>query len=157
MITYAPDPWPTDTFRKPSIFLAGSIEMGKAEPWQDRVAPLLESRFDVRNPRRPDWDSSWPTTKDSPKFREQVLWELAGQESADAILMYFDKDTQSPIALMEIGLFFPTMVVCPEGFWRKGNVDPVCEFFGIGQAPTLDDAIDFLLHEWKSSLYPRIV
>lgn len=117
--------------------------MGKAEKWQDKAATALDSLYTVLNPRRPDWDSSWGQTKDHPKFREQVLWELEGQETAEAILMYFDKDTQSPIALMELGLFFPTVVVCPDGFWRKGNVDIVCEKYAIRQLPTLDNAIDW--------------
>jgi len=42
------------------LFLSGSIEMGKAEKWQDRVVRLLEKTdWTILNPRRDDWDSSW--------------------------------------------------------------------------------------------------
>ena len=33
-------------------------------------------------------------------------------------------------------------VVCPSGFWRKGNVDIVCQRYGILQYPTLKKATD---------------
>jgi hypothetical protein len=47
------------------------------------------------------------------------------------ICVYFDPKGQSPITLLELGLFHDKdiIVCCPEGFWRKGNVDVnVCHF-----------------------------
>jgi hypothetical protein len=35
-------------------------------------------------------------------------------------------------------------VVCPEGFWRKGNVDVVCHKFGITQVDTIDECVPFI-------------
>lgn len=135
----------------PSVFLAGSIEMGKAENWQTKVTNAL-AEFDVRilNPRRDDWDSSWEQKKDNAKFREQVEWELDALDYADWIVLYFDPGTMSPISLLEMGLFAETgklLVCCPEGFWRKGNVDIVCEKFGIEQFDTLEEIIERLEDE----------
>jgi hypothetical protein len=48
--------------------------------------------------------------------------------------MYFDPNTLSPISLLELGLHAKSgklIVCCPEGFYRKGNVDIVCQNFGI--------------------------
>jgi len=60
------------------IFLAGSIEMGAAEKWQDKIVQALTDKdVLILNPRRDDWDSSWKQTKDNKQFREQVEWELA--------------------------------------------------------------------------------
>ena len=43
-----------------SLFLAGSIEMGAAVNWQDRLTTdLTPSPVRILNPRRDDWDSSW--------------------------------------------------------------------------------------------------
>lgn len=132
----------------PFIFLAGSIEMGTAENWQEKVKQGLGYKNVVLlNPRRDDWDSSWVQSKENPKFREQVEWELRAQEIADCILMYFDPRTKSPISLLELGLFARSnkmIVVCPEGFWRKGNVDVVCERYGVLQFETLEEAIEHL-------------
>lgn len=43
-----------------SVFLAGSIEMGAAEDWQDKLTKLLNHpNIDyILNPRRDDWDST---------------------------------------------------------------------------------------------------
>jgi hypothetical protein len=114
---------------RPKIFLAGSIEMGSAEPWQDELIKRYDSYEVVFfNPRRPDWDSSWSDTSDA--FNEQVNWELDHLEMADMIILYFDPETKSPISLLELGLFardYKIVVCCPDGFWRKGNVRIVCE------------------------------
>jgi len=125
----------------PTIFLAGSIEMGAAEEWQAAVIEgLKDEGGTVLNPRRDDWDSSWEQTKDNPQFHEQVTWELDALSQADLIALYLSPGTQSPISLLELGLFCNcTMVVCcPEGFWRKGNVDIVCDKFQIEQVDTLE-------------------
>ena len=136
-----------------TIFLAGSIEMGAAENWQDKVKKLMENRrVCLFNPRRDDWDSSWTQSIENEQFVEQVSWELEAMERAETILMYFDPNTKSPISLLELGLWgnnrgnVPSKlrVVCPEGFWRKGNVDVVCARYQIHQFKTLEEAIEGL-------------
>ena len=128
-----------------TIFLAGSIEMGVAENWQDKVVKLLKNTgWTILNPRRDDWDSSWKQSIDNEQFKEQVEWELDAQERADMILMYFDPKTKSPISLLELGLFIRSegiIVVCPDGFWRKGNVDIVCKRYRVKQADTIEEAL----------------
>ena len=125
-----------------NIFLSGSIEMGTAENWQDRlVRELADEDVNVYNPRRDDWDSSWVQSIANAQFREQVTWELNAMENSDIIATYFDPNTKSPITLLELGLFAQTglmIVCCPEGFWRKGNVDIVCQRYSIWQVPDKD-------------------
>jgi hypothetical protein len=119
------------------IFLAGSIEMGTAENWQAKVTKELEDYSGyILNPRRDDWDSSWVQDINNPNFYEQVTWELDMLDKSDIIVMYFDPNTKSPISLLELGLHACggskyMFVCCPEGFWRKGNVDIVCQRYGI--------------------------
>lgn len=121
------------TYEK-SIFLAGSIEMGKAIPWQDALISRLDpnSEVTIYNPRRPDWDSSWVQEKTNIKFREQVEWEHKRILHSDLVIFVFDPNTKSPITLQEHGMVSgrimggsnQTMYIyCPAGFWRKGNVD----------------------------------
>lgn len=137
------------TYIGKTIFLAGSIEMGKAENWQKRTERELRN-YDVLilNPRRDDWDSSWVQNKDNPHFREQVEWELMAQEFATWIVFYFDPDTKSPITLLELGLAIQKtggngelLVCCPDGYWRKGNVDMVCERYRVNQVDTFESMI----------------
>lgn len=61
--------------------------------------------------------------------------------------MYFDPKTKSPISLLELGLFARTgklIVVCPKGFWRKGNVDIVCKRYEVKQVETIEEAIKYI-------------
>jgi hypothetical protein len=87
--------------RTPSIFLAGSIEMGQAEDWQLRLERAL-ANLDVilLNPRRDEWDASWVQSRSNPQFREQVEWELEGLERASQVAMYFPPATKAPITLL---------------------------------------------------------
>lgn len=52
----APNEYPTET-NNVLVFLAGSIEMGKAERWQDKIVKELKHIEEaiVLNPRRDDW------------------------------------------------------------------------------------------------------
>lgn len=130
--------------KKFSIFLAGSIEMGVAENWQEKLCNVLSKKYNIFNPRREDWDSSWKQEFTNPQFSQQVNWELDALEKADLIIMYFDPTTKSPISLLELGLYASSKkihVVYPQGFWRKGNVDIVCNRYNIPLSESLDDFI----------------
>ncbi|PHN02938.1 nucleoside 2-deoxyribosyltransferase domain-containing protein [Flavilitoribacter nigricans] len=122
--------------RPKSLFLAGSIEMGKSENWQAGVENYFADLEDYTlfNPRRDNWDASWEQEFEKPEFYQQVNWELTALEQADLILMYFSPETKSPISLLELGLHARSgklLVCCPDGFWRKGNVEIVCERYTI--------------------------
>lgn len=129
----------------PALFLGGSIEMDKAERWQDEfVAALADLPVIIYNPRRDNWDSSIPQEADNPQFNEQVTWELNRQAESSLIVYYFCPGTMSPITLLELGLFAGrknVIVGCPPGFWRKGNVDIVCRAFGIQVCDSLESLI----------------
>jgi hypothetical protein len=79
-------------------------------------------------------------------FREQVEWELDALEMAGMVVMYLAPGTISPVSLLELGFvagfgFYAvrkTVVCCPEGFHRKGNVDIFCGQYGIPQVSSLD-------------------
>jgi hypothetical protein len=128
------------------IFLAGSIEMGRAEQWQERVVRAMANLSEVviLNPRRDDWDPGWEQRADNPRFAEQVAWELDMLEAADIVVMYLAAGTKSPIGLLELGLCARTgklRVCCPAGFWRRGNVEVVCSRYRIPMFAALDDLI----------------
>jgi hypothetical protein len=79
-----------------------------------------------------------------------VEWELAGLERADVVVIYLAPGTKSPISLLELGLHAgrnPHKVVacCPDGFWRKGNVDIVCHRYGVQQVSSLGELVDTIL------------
>lgn len=128
----------------PSVFEAGAIDMGKADDWQKELADHLKDvPCIILNPRRNDWDSSWKQEIENDQFREQVEWELDGMEQATVVAMALTKDSKAPISLLELGLHASDgkmIVFCPDGFYRKGNVDIVCKRYGV---PVFEDFEEF--------------
>lgn len=131
-----------------TVFLAGSIEMGAAEDWQTEIPKAFENEpVTFFNPRRDEWDSSWKQEKSNQQFNHQVNWEINKLQDCDLIFMYFSPETKSPISLLELGLHakdYKMIVCCPDGFWRKGNVDIVCTRHHVPMFNTLQEAVGAL-------------
>ena len=141
-IVTSPDPIPVAAGGRIRIFLGGSIDMGRAENWQAELpAQLADLPVEWLNPRRADWNPAWKAEASEPEFRRQVEWELAALEQADIIILYFAPGSQSPISLLELGLHARSgklLVLAPDGFWRKGNVDITAQTYGIEQVSDFD-------------------
>jgi len=130
-----------------TIFLAGSI-IGTNEEWQtifkEKLTKKLKSGDNVvlLNPRRDDWDDSWG--EGNPELIKQINWELDGLSKVNLIAMYFDPITKAPITLLELGKFANSkriVVSCPKGFYRKTNVDVVCERDNVPMVKDLDELV----------------
>ena len=131
----------------PCFFLAGSADNEQAETWQRAFVEALESSDCVLlNPRRTRWNSRIEQRLSHPEFRGQFEWELDGQEAADFILMCFAPGTRASITLLELGLFAKSgklLVCCPEGCWRRANVEVICARYQIPAVARLQDLVDF--------------
>ena len=132
-----------------SIFLAGSIEMGKARGWQKEVGSKLGDKFNVYDPRRDDWDISW--TDDNQELTNQILWEQEKLALCGFVLFYFDPETKSPITLLELGQCLQrdqyVCVVCPKGYWRRLNVELTCRVYGVIIREDLNEVVDQIIEE----------
>lgn len=141
----APLQWPE---QQSSVFLAGSIDEGRAEHWQQEVATALSNeKIVLLNPRRDDWGKGWTAEWQDAHFREQVQWELEALERADWIFYYFAPQSQAPITLLELGLHAQSgrcLVCCPPTFWRSGNVRAVCDRYQVPHFTDLDSALQAL-------------
>lgn len=139
-------PKSTKKVKGPSIFLAGSIDMGAAIEWQNEFARLMEDvDVTIFNPRRDDFDPKMEQDISNPKFVEQVVWELDQLDAATIICCYFDPKGKAPITMMELGLHAHAnklIVCCPEGFWRRANIQIVCERYGIPMADGLAELVE---------------
>ena len=128
------------------IFLAGSIDSGMAEDWQSPVVDRLRDLdVVVFNPRRGAWTPGTSLESEPEELRRQINWELDAIERSDLMAFYFATGTKSPISLLELGLIAgrkQAVVCCPPGFWRKTNVDVICDRFDIQQAHSLEDLVD---------------
>ena len=119
----------------PSVILYGAIQPDPTKDWQTSLsASLSELPIAILNPRRDDWDSSWVEDISYPKFKEQVDWEMDYAQVADVIVFYFAPEAMTPVTLLELGLYARTgkaVVCCPEGFYKRGNVQIVCQRYEI--------------------------
>lgn len=138
------------------IFLAGSIEMGKADDWQNSVVEALKHRIKdanfeicIFNPRRDNWDSSWQQSIENQQFKEQVQWELSHIDRSNIVAFYFQPGTISPISLYELGVVsIPSseskkniIILCPEGYHRKGNVDVSAQWYDMQLTNSFEDFV----------------
>lgn len=168
-MTFTPEVTMVPDFSKPGIFLGGSIEMGRAEDWQAEMVTKFDfNTINVFNPRRENWDSTWEQSIENRNFYKQVTWELDMIQAADCVVMVFKPETQSPISLLELGLIagangqgaLNKMIInCPEGFWRKGNVDVVAQRYHI---PVINDHDEFvsearamMMRNWQRRTEPQ--
>lgn len=143
---------------KIDVFLAGSIEMGKATDWQTMLGYILSKEPAVGrifNPRRPNWDSSWEQSPSNPNFLEQVTWELDHIENADIVFFNFVPGTMSPVTMAEFGYIVCTgkypIVCCPKDFWRSGNIRIMCERADITCFDNYEESVESLIQEINDS------
>lgn len=112
-----------------SVFLAGSIAMGSAPNWQEKITPMLSHLpIAIYNPRRGGefkWDE-----KDTDIINQQIEWEHKHLDASSIIAMFLSEKSPAPISLLELGLFARTrklIVCCEKDFYRLGLVKRVCE------------------------------
>lgn len=134
------------------VFIAGSIEQGTAINWQPRAEEKFSPHAIVLNPRRDNWDASLKQDITEPVFKDQVIWEMTGIDASTVVFFYFDPDTRSPITLGEfyycIGADRPTVVVCPPGYWRRGNVQVMCLRYDVTLLDDLDEGMDHVVENY---------
>ena len=126
-----------------TVFLAGSTNKVEEGDWRERLTTSLsELPITIYNPHRTDWDSSWRESVDFMPYREQTEWELNKQDEADIVAFYFHPETMAAVSLLELGLCArvpgKAVVLCPEGYWKRGNVHIVCERLGIEMVDGVD-------------------
>lgn len=141
-IIYAPSEEPVTGAK--SVFLAGTTSKVDETDWREVIsASLYGLPITIFNPHRSDWDSTWREDINFAPFREQVLWELDKQAKANLVVIYFHPATQAPISLLEFGLSAQVpgkvIAICPEGYWKRGNVQVVCQKLGIEILESIDN------------------
>lgn len=127
-----------------SIFLAGTIDMGKSVDWQKATIDWFKGKSDGKfmlfNPRRGKGLSG-----EMSDFEHQVNWELEHLERTDIIIMNILANSKSPITLLEMGLFMRSgklYVICEPGFYRYDNVRLTCARYGVPLYHNLDEFLE---------------
>ena len=140
----APDSYRTRGFM---IFLAGAIDMGRADEWQHKIISMLQHNDDLvlLNPRREEFT---PDTLDP-----QIRWELNALTRVDAIIMWFPKGAAAPISLLETGLYMTSgklIIGAEAGFYRRRNLELTCEYYGVALHETLGQIAEAALIRYEA-------
>lgn len=138
-VIVAPTQIPSDI---PLVFLAGAIDMGEADNWQERVIIALEQidDFVLLNPRRKVFTEETET--------EQINWELNALEMCNLIMMWFPKDADAPISLFETGLYLRSgklLLGVENGFFREKNLLITAQKYHVPVHHSLDQLIEIVI------------
>ena len=141
-----------ENYNIPTVFLAGTIDMGNSENWQKKTIQTLDKTLInciVYNPRRDTCPSG------NTEFERQVNWEQDMLEDSDIIFMYIAGTSKSPITLLELGEFLTSgrlIVVCEEDFYRYGNVRIMCERFNVPLFNSYEEGVEKLIDTLKNNI-----
>ena len=133
------------------LFLAGTIDNGSSYNWQKDLSEALSGTdIEIYNPRRDDFPEH-PKDED---VISQIRWEQDHLDAADFIIMVFQKESKSPITLLELGLYAQSKklgVFCDRKYWRFLNVSETCRKYNIPFMTNTD--IDCIATVTKSMNY----
>lgn len=136
------------------LFLAGTIEMGNSRDWQAYVIEQLKDcGLNIFNPRREEN----PVVNGQTEIEYQIRWELKHIRRSDLVLIHFEKNSISPISLLELGLLLGEnrlvpdnlFVSCDPEYTRRDNVVLTCEEYGVEVFDDLDDAINIIKERYS--------
>ncbi|KUI55184.1 hypothetical protein VP1G_02561 [Cytospora mali] len=147
-------PWYPTT----SVFLAGPTEFD----WRTTFLATLrgphsagEPSFPnttIYDPFQPKWDKTWKEDLSDQRFKTQVEWELEKQDKATIVAVFFDERSKAPVSLLELGLCARSgkaVVGCDRGYWKRGNVQAVCQRYGLPMANNLDGLVALVADKLK--------
>ncbi len=139
--------------KRPSIYLAGPMDIITDVPWRDNVVERLKDLpIAILDPRRDDIEALW--TSDS-AHAAQVNWELERQKDADIIALYFHPGLKSPFSYFPLGLYAGSsklIVCCPDGFDNKDEVKAICSQREVPLTETFEEFLDRLAEELKKQV-----
>lgn len=147
-------PWYPTT----SIFLAGATNVAWRETFLAGLRGLHSTgetpypSTTVYDPFQPNWTADWKEDLGDGRFKRQLEWELEKQDNAAIVAVFFDGRSQSPVSLLEFGLCARSgkaVVGCDRGFWKRGNVQAVCQRYGVPMADDLNGLVTLVLDKLK--------
>lgn len=138
----------------PSVFLAGSINNGQAEDWQNSVVSVaqslwLETDLTIYNPRRDQWSEDHEN--------EQMAWTLPLLKTVDYIIMHLTSDGGSPISTLELGMFIsdPRLYLSVhDSYTRKETI--LYHYHHFGHKPVYDSpmhSMQAIKQHWLTTKY----
>jgi len=134
-VVVAPNQYPHEGFK---VYLAGAIDMGDAENWQQDVISRFAGieEMVLLNPRRSKFTDAME--------QAQIEWELEAMDDADLIFMWFPKESEAPISLLEMGLYLRSgklLLGVEVGYYRQRNIELTARRYNVTVFYSLDDLV----------------
>ncbi|GAB5417556.1 MAG: hypothetical protein Crog4KO_08280 [Crocinitomicaceae bacterium] len=137
-------PLPKKSSDKSFVFLAGSMGKDEHGTWRERIMSDLSGKFLFLDPTCHNHASL-----DADGMKKHIQWELDAMEMADTILLHFLPESESPISLVELGLYTFTdklIVVCPKEFYKYNYLYVLCEKYNTPFLEDIEAAKPYLLN-----------
>lgn len=127
---------------KKYIFLAGSIDNKLTGNWRKQVIDKLDSKNYFIDPTHDKHDDL-----NEMEMKAHIEWELDSLTKADKIILNFLPNSQSPISLVELGMYVASkklIVICPKEFYKSRYVYTLCNKYNTPIFLNLEKAINTL-------------
>jgi len=142
MIFTSNNPLVTISRNKPTLFLAGSIDLELEGNWRLEISNELGTNINYLDPTHVNH-----AKLDKLGWQEHIEWELEAMEMADFILLNFLPEAQSPISLVELGLNSLSkklVVSCPPEFHQSQYVHVFCNHYSLPVFDELKPAVELI-------------
>jgi len=106
------------------IFLAGSIDYS-INNWRNQLSEKFSDQYHFLDPTHHNL-----SCLSNEELKKHIQWELDGLSIADLIILNLLPNSQSPISLVEMGLYVKSgklIVICPKEFYKSRYVYTLCE------------------------------
>ena len=127
---------------KQSIFLAGSMDFNSESNWRKRVINEFNKDYNFFDPTITNHD-----TLTNSQMEKHIQWELAALELSDKVLLNFLSVSESPISLIELGMYVKTtklIVVCPDKFYKSRYIKTLCATYATPFFTDVECALEYL-------------
>ncbi|KAF2270342.1 hypothetical protein CC78DRAFT_451341, partial [Lojkania enalia] len=96
---------------------------------------LSDLSITIFDQRSSDWHQTQRLGNSHTSSKKYLSWKLACLEEADVIALYLQPVLISSSDMLELRIYSSSgklVVCCPEGLWRRGDVEIVCQDFASG-------------------------
>ena len=129
---------------KPTVFLAGSIDLELEGNWRNEIVEELKDDYHFFDPTRKEHNQMGNF-----EMQDHIKWELDALNMSNKILLNFLPDSKSPVSLIELGLYMMSsklIVVCPKSFYKRRYIKTLCQKYNTELFRNLTEATFHLKH-----------
>jgi len=129
----------TINIEKPSLFLAGSMDIKGQTNWRERATEQFQAYYHIFDPTHTNHSNLNDT-----EMSKHIKWEWEALNRSDLILLNFTAQAKSPMSLLELGMYISSgkiVVVCPKEFYQAHYINTLCTEHKVPIFESIDDIL----------------